>query len=151
MHAHGWILPDQLSASGRGMSVAHPPHPDLVLLCGGTEQQRATLRRAHSATTHSRTAVTTSDVHSLLRWAPRSRAVIVCGELAGIGAVTIEQIVREHAPGVPVLTDTKTRVDGGRNAGTSREPRTAWDRRGTEHPVEASARARRAVLSEHLT
>src|ERR1700751_2603480 len=56
--AHGWILPDQLLASGHGMSVAHPPHPELVLLCGGTEQQRAKLRRVHSATTHSRTAVT---------------------------------------------------------------------------------------------
>ena len=85
------------------MSVAHPPHPELVLLCGGTEQQRAKLRRAHSATTDSRTAVTTRDVHSLLRWAPRSRAVIVCGELAGIGVTTIERMVREHAPGVPVI------------------------------------------------
>ena len=85
------------------MNFAHPPHPELVLLCGGTEQQRARLRRAHSATIDSRTAVTTRDVHSLLRWAPRSRAVIVCGELAGIGAATIERLVRERAPGVPVV------------------------------------------------
>jgi hypothetical protein len=75
----------------------------LVLLCGGTEQQRARLRRVHSATTDSRTAVTTRDVHSLLRWAPRSRAVIVCGELAGIGAATIERLVRQRAPEVEVL------------------------------------------------
>ena len=88
------------------MSVAHPPHPELVLLCGGTEQQRARLRRAHSATTDSRTAVTTRDVHSLLRWAPRSRAVIVCGELAGIGEATIERLVRERAPEVQVIGET---------------------------------------------
>jgi hypothetical protein len=75
----------------------------LVLLCGGTEQQRARLRRVHSATTESRTAVTTRDVHSLLHWAPRSRAVIVCGELAGIGEATIERLVRQRAPQVPVL------------------------------------------------
>ncbi len=91
-------------ASGRDMSLAHPPtHPELVLLCGGTEQQRASLRRAHSDTIDSRTAVTTGDVHSLLRWAPRSRAVIVCGELAGIGAATLERLVRARAPGVPVV------------------------------------------------
>jgi hypothetical protein len=101
--AHGWILPDQLLASGHGMSVAHPPHPELVLLCGGTEQQRAKLRRVHSATTESRTAVTTRDVHSLLRWAPRSRAVIVCGELAGIGVATIERLVHQRAPEVQVI------------------------------------------------
>ena len=88
------------------MSVAHPPHPELVLLCGGTEQQRARLRRAHSATTDSRTTVTTRDVHSLLRWAPRSRAVIVCGELAGIGEATIERLVRERAPEVQVIGET---------------------------------------------
>jgi hypothetical protein len=92
-----------LLASGHGMSVAHPPHPELVLLCGGTEQQRAKLRRAHSATTDSRTAVTTRDVHSLLRWAPRSRAVIVCGELAGIGVATIERLVHQRAPEVQVI------------------------------------------------
>jgi hypothetical protein len=103
MRTHGWILPDQLLASGRGMSLAHPPHPELVLLCGGTEQQRARLRRVHSATSDSRTAVTTSDVHSLLRWAPRSRAVIVCGELAGIGAPTIARLVRHCAPEVHVI------------------------------------------------
>ena len=132
MNTHGWILPDQLPASGRGMSVAHPPHPDLVLLCGGTEQQRATLRRAHSATTHSRTAVTTGDVHSLLRWAPRSRAVIVCGELAGIGVATIGQIIREHAPGVAVITNADGSVNGERSARTAPESRnaagSAWER-----------------------
>jgi hypothetical protein len=94
------------------MSVAHPPHPELVLLCGGTEQQRAKLRRSPSVTTESRTAVTTRDVHSLLRWAPRSRAVIVCGELAGIGVATIERIVQQHAPGVPVITGVEGFVNG---------------------------------------
>lgn len=85
------------------MSFALPPHPELVLLCGGTQQQRASLRRAHSGTIDSRAAVTTNDVQSLLRWAPRSRAVIVCGELAGIGAATIERLVRRRAPNVAVI------------------------------------------------
>lgn len=47
--------------------------------------------------------MTTSDVHSLLRWAPRSRAVIVCGELAGIGVGTIERLIRQRAPEVEVI------------------------------------------------
>ncbi len=47
--------------------------------------------------------MTTRDVHSLLRWAPRSRAVIVCGELAGIGVATLQRLVKERAPGVAVM------------------------------------------------
>jgi hypothetical protein len=99
------------------MSLAHPPHPELVLLCGGTEQQRARLRRVHSATTDSRTAVTTRDVHSLLHWAPRSRAVIVCGELAGIGAATIERLVRQRAPEVQVIGGQSSVKGNGRARG----------------------------------
>ncbi len=92
-----------MPASGLTVSSAAPPHPELVLLCGGTQQQRAELRRVHSATIDSQAAVTTGDVQSLLRWAPRSRAVIVCGELAGIGAATLERLVRRCAPGVQVV------------------------------------------------
>jgi hypothetical protein len=92
------------------VSFALPPHPELVLLCGGTQQQRAKLRRAHSAKIDSQAAVTTGDVQSLLRWAPRSRAVIVCGELAGIGAATIERLVREQAPGVEVIGEGRSPV-----------------------------------------
>jgi hypothetical protein len=90
------------------VSFALPPHPELVLLCGGTQQQRAKLRRTHSDTIDSQAAVTTGDVQSLLRWAPRSRAVIVCGELAGIGAATIERLVRERAPDVEVIGDERS-------------------------------------------
>ena len=90
------------------MSFALPPHPELVLLCGGTQQQRAKLRRTHSAKIDSQAAVTTGDVQSLLRWAPRSRAVIVCGELAGIGAATIERLVRERAPDVEVIGEDQS-------------------------------------------
>jgi hypothetical protein len=96
-----------LPASGLPVSFAPPPHPELVLLCGGTQQQRAKLRRAHSAKIESHAAVTTGDVQSLLRWAPRSRAVIVCGELAGIGAATIERLVRERAPDVEVIGEDR--------------------------------------------
>ncbi len=92
-----------MPASGSVVSFALPPHPELVLLCGGTQQQRASLRRVHSATIDSQAAVTTNDVQSLLRWAPRSRAVIVCGELAGIGANTIERLIRRRAPNVAVI------------------------------------------------
>jgi hypothetical protein len=92
-----------MPASGFTVSLALPPHPELVLLCGGNQQQRARLRRTHSAAIDSQSAVTTGDVQSLLRWAPRSRAVIVCGELAGIGAATIERLVRACAPDVEVI------------------------------------------------
>jgi hypothetical protein len=89
------------------VSFALPPHPELVLLCGGTQEQRADMRRTHSATIESQAAVTTGDVQSLLCWAPRSRAVIVCGELAGIGAATIERLVRQRAPGVEVIGNAR--------------------------------------------
>jgi hypothetical protein len=108
LHSHGWIPPDLLPASGLTVSFALPPHPELVLLCGGTQQQRAKLRRTHSAKIDSQAAVTTGDVQSLLRWAPRSRAVIVCGELAGIGAATIERLVRERAPDVEVIGEDRS-------------------------------------------
>ncbi len=85
------------------MSLALPPHPELVLLCGGNQQQRARLRRTHPVAIDSQSAVTTGDVQSLLRWAPRSRAVIVCGELAGIGVATIKRLVGACAPGVEVI------------------------------------------------
>lgn len=90
------------------MSSAHPPHPELVLLCGGTQQQRAELRETDSEAM--KAAVTTSDIQSLLHWAPRSRAVIVCGELAGVGAATIERMVKRRAPGVRVLNPGRVSV-----------------------------------------
>ena len=95
--------PDHVPASGSKVSLALPPHPELVLLCGGNQQQRARLRRTHSAVIDSQAAVTTGDVRSLLHWAPRSRAVIVCGELAGIGAAMVERLVRTCAPDVEVI------------------------------------------------
>jgi hypothetical protein len=94
-----------MPASGCPVSFALPPHPELVLLCGGTRQQRAKLRRAQSATINSQAAVTTGDLQSLLRWAPRSHAVIVCGELAGIGVATLKRLIRECAPGVKVISE----------------------------------------------
>jgi hypothetical protein len=94
-----------MPASGCPVSFALPPHPELVLLCGGTRQQRAKLRRAHPATINSQAAVTTGDLQSLLRWAPRSHAVIVCGELAGIGVGTLKRLIRERAPGVKVVEE----------------------------------------------
>jgi len=92
-----------MPASGSKVSLALPPHPELVLLCGGNQEQRARFRRTHPAAINSQSAVTTGDVQSLLRWAPRSRAVIVCGELAGIGVATIQRLVRACAPGVEVI------------------------------------------------
>jgi hypothetical protein len=91
-------------ASGSKVSLALPPHPELVLLCGGNQEQRARLRRTHPAAIECKSAVTTGDVQSLLRWAPRSRAVIVCGELAGIGVATIERLVRACAPDVELIS-----------------------------------------------
>lgn len=92
-----------MPASGSKVGLARPPHPELVLLCGGSQEQRARLRRTHSASIDSQAAVTAGDVRSLLHWAPRSRAVIVCGELAGIGAAMVERLVRTCAPGVEVI------------------------------------------------
>jgi hypothetical protein len=34
--------------------------------------------------------------------------VIVCGELAGIGATTLERLVRERAPDVEVIGDERS-------------------------------------------
>jgi hypothetical protein len=65
--------------------------------------------------------VTTRDVHSLLHWAPRSRAVIVCGELAGIGVATIERLLRQRAPEVQVIGG-EAPVNGHRYAQGEPEP-----------------------------
>ncbi len=43
-------------------------------------------------------AVAVGDLESLLRCAPRCRAVIVCGGLAGLSAQSLERLVRQRAP-----------------------------------------------------
>jgi hypothetical protein len=42
--------------------------------------------------------VVVGDVHSLLRCAPLSRAVIVCGEFAGMSAPALARLVETRAP-----------------------------------------------------
>jgi hypothetical protein len=43
-------------------------------------------------------SVAVGDVSSLLRCAPRSGAVIICGELSGMSAHAVERLVRQRAP-----------------------------------------------------
>lgn len=72
--------------------------PALVVLCGGTESHRQTAQRENLELIDQSVPVAVGDAESLLRHAPRSRAVIVCGELAGISANTVERLIRQHAP-----------------------------------------------------
>ncbi len=73
------------------------PH-DLVLVCGGTEGHRETARAGNSDLINGSEPVVASDVQSLLRYAPHSRAVIVCGELAGMSVPMVERLIRQRAP-----------------------------------------------------
>lgn len=78
-------------------SNSDEPH-DLVLLCGGTEGHRDELRGSNCDLINGSEPVVASDVQSLLRYAPHSRAVIVCGELAGMSVPMVERLIRQHAP-----------------------------------------------------
>jgi hypothetical protein len=75
----------------------------LVLLCGGNARQRQLARTEHTALFDGSEQVAVADVQALLRCATRSRAVIVCGELAGMSAHMVERLVRERAPQTKVI------------------------------------------------
>jgi hypothetical protein len=78
--------------------LGSPASDDLVVLCGGTEEFREAARTDHCELVDHSPHLVVGDVQSLLRCAPRSSAVIVCGELAGISASTVERLIRQRAP-----------------------------------------------------
>jgi hypothetical protein len=89
----------------KSVSVRAQPIPSesdeshgLVLLAGGTAWTRASARRGNDMVIDQSASIVASDVESLLRIAPSSRVVIVCGELEGVSATTVERLVRERAP-----------------------------------------------------
>lgn len=87
-----------MSAQGKWAAPKTVGQCDLVLLCGGTEGQRDEVRAGNSDLINGSDPVVASDVQSLLRYAPQSRAVIVCGELAGMSVPMVERLLRQHAP-----------------------------------------------------
>jgi hypothetical protein len=80
------------------VTPAHSGQEDLVLLCGGTELHHEVARSRNGDLLDESTTLVVGDVESLLRCAPRSQAVIVCGELAGMSAYTVERLITQRAP-----------------------------------------------------
>jgi hypothetical protein len=87
----------------KSMTSMPAPAPDLVLLCGGTEGTRETARLGNGDVISQSASLAVEDVQSLLRCAPISRAVIVCGGLNGMTAYTVERLIRQRAPGATLI------------------------------------------------
>jgi hypothetical protein len=83
---------------GKGMAAEPRLRSDLVLLCGGTEPERAKARRRHARVAGGSAPVVVGDLESLMRRAPQSRVVIICGGLAGLSSYYVEQLIKQRAP-----------------------------------------------------
>jgi hypothetical protein len=83
---------------GKWRATERSARSGLVLLCGGSSLQRVAARARDEKLINGSDPVVVGDVESLLRCAPASRAVIVCGELAGMPADAVEQLVSRRAP-----------------------------------------------------
>jgi hypothetical protein len=92
------IIDQQMVGTGKGKARRAASRSDLVLLCGGTEPARAAARTGHDGLINGSDPVVVMDLQSLLRCAPHSRAVIVCGELAGVSSYFVERLIRQRAP-----------------------------------------------------
>jgi hypothetical protein len=77
-------------------NVAQPS--ELVLICGGTESQRVAARSENGRLMIGSEPLAVGDLQSLLRCAPHSRAVIICGDVAGMSPDVVERLVRARAP-----------------------------------------------------
>jgi hypothetical protein len=83
---------------GKGKASPTAMRSDLVLLCGGTEPERAAARTGHEGLINGSDPVVVVDLQSLLRCAPHSRAVIICGQLAGVSSYSVERLIKQRAP-----------------------------------------------------
>ncbi len=70
----------------------------LVVFCGGSELHRIAAQDANREIVSMSAPIAVGDVQALLRCATRSGAVIVCGDLAGVSASTVERLIKQHAP-----------------------------------------------------
>ena len=95
--------------TGKGKTRKAAPRSDLVLLCGGTEPQRTAARTGHDGLIDGSDPVVVRDLQSLLRCAPHSRAVIICGELAGVSSYFVERLIRQRAPQATLVRADWTR------------------------------------------
>src|SRR5205085_12290314 len=80
------IIDQQMFAMGTGMGPETALRSDLVLLCGGTELERTAALAGHRRLIDSSDPVVVGDLQSLPHCPPYSRAVIVCGPLAGMSS-----------------------------------------------------------------
>jgi len=96
-------------AMGKGKASKAARPADLVLLCGGTELARAAARTGHDGLINGSDPVVVRDLQSLLRCAPHSRAVIICGELAGVSSYFVERLIRQRAPQATLVRTDWTR------------------------------------------
>ena len=92
------IIDHDMFRMGKGMASEPRSRSDLVLVCGGTEPERAKARRRNARVFNGSAPVVVGDLESLLRRAPQSRAVIICGGLAGLSSYYVEQLIKQRAP-----------------------------------------------------
>ena len=105
----GSIIDQQMVGTGKGKTRKAAAQSDLVLLCGGTEPQRRAARTGHDGLIDGSDPVVVRDLQSLLRCAPHSRAVIICGELAGVSSYFVERLIRQRAPQATLVRADRTR------------------------------------------
>jgi hypothetical protein len=94
--------------TGKGKASDAASGSDLVLLCGGTELDRAAVRSGHKGLINGSDPVVVGDLQSLLRCAPHSRAVIICGQLAGMSSYHVEQLLKQRAPQATLVRADRT-------------------------------------------
>jgi hypothetical protein len=97
-HDRRSIINHYMVGTGKGKATEAAPRSDLVLLCGGTEPERAAARTGQAGLINGSDPVVVMDLPSLLRCAPHSRAVIICGQLAGVSSYFVERLIKQRAP-----------------------------------------------------
>jgi hypothetical protein len=102
------IIDEHMILRGKGKVSEPGPGSDLVLLCGGTEPERAAARAGHPRLINGSDPVVVMDLQSLLRCAPNSRAVIICGQLAGVSSYFVERLLKQRAPQATLVRADRT-------------------------------------------
>lgn len=112
-HSRHSIIDQQMIGTGKGKAAKAASRSDLVLLCGGTEPERSAARTGHDGLINGSDPVVVMDLQSLLRCAPHSRAVIICGGLAGVSSYFVERMIRQRAPEATLVRADWTRGPAG--------------------------------------
>ena len=107
-HERRRIIDQDMFRSWEGRASGAAPQADMVLLCGGTELERAAARSGQEGLINGSDPVVVMDLQSLLRCAPHSRAVIICGQLAGVSSYSVERLIKQRAPQATLVRADRT-------------------------------------------